>query len=783
MSFGVLFKAATGMHALGTGMQTVSNNLANVNTVGYKAMRTNYEDLISQCYFSGGNHNQIGKGAKVSTIQTIFNQGAFKTSESDTDMAIAGEGFFNVRNRQTGEIVYTRSGVYTFDKEGYLQDPSNNILQGWAMAIPKPGQKAVRIGEPVDIKIDELKMPPSATTTARSVSNLSAGAAPAYEYPKNELAAKVAEKVTGNQANSAKIAAELAVWDQDNDTPVSASSSSVPTGLTASNKADFNENFLREYNALYGTSHNVGSAASFINGTMQIVSGTPNRANGEMTASEFTALVSLATSKTKTLATEKGKDAYAAVYNANYTSAYNAAEAQFSDGEEGMGFAGAWNGSVKPPIAAGNYSHAEPLKIYDEAGQEHTMMIYYQKNPHMENVWDYIITCDPSEDARVDSDGNLLNSGDSPLAGLIQKGKLTFDTNGNLKDMEAYDFDLSSVKMASSDDPIPDSGASSAMSTASIGGYYTGSPEVDENGQVVSSSRTYTLTWGYKDPATGTWSSNSNTNPPTSGVTWTDDLGNTGYFAVDKEYPGPYQFGEGLTVTFDLEENPSLSFGAPGTDAFSVTAHSEQTAWSEAQPNSDGLFEFSVAFNPPGSGTATSGSSIPPPGSGQPLKQTIALDLGARKTAGSSALTLDGVSTTQYGGIRSTTVSKEIDGYPESSLQRAYVREDGVVVGVYSNKQEQELYQVCLTRFRNPNGLSKRGDNYFGTTGYSDPGITLAPGEGGAGQILGNFLEQSTVDTATEIVQMIITQRGFQANSKTVTTKDTMLATAIQLKK
>ena len=159
MSFSTMWTASNGMLALGTGMQTISNNLANVQTVGFKAMRTNYEDLISQCYFSGGNHNQVGKGSKVGTIQSMFTQGAFRASEQDTDMAIAGEGFFSVRHRQTGEILYSRNGSFDFNKEGYLVDQSQNVLQGWQMSIPKAGQSAVRIGSPQDIQITTLSAP------------------------------------------------------------------------------------------------------------------------------------------------------------------------------------------------------------------------------------------------------------------------------------------------------------------------------------------------------------------------------------------------------------------------------------------------------------------------------------------------------------------------------------------------------------------------------------------------------------------------------------------------
>jgi flagellar hook protein FlgE len=123
------------------------------------------------------------------------------------------------------------------------------------------------------------------------------------------------------------------------------------------------------------------------------------------------------------------------------------------------------------------------------------------------------------------------------------------------------------------------------------------------------------------------------------------------------------------------------------------------------------------------------------------------------------------------------------DGYPQGGLTNLYVTPDGYIYGVYSNKQEIPLYQLCITRFLNPWGLMKMGNNVFAATRHSGPGTTSAPGEHDAADVLGNFLEQSNVDTATEIVSMIMTQRGFPANSKVVTTHNEMLSTAIELKR
>jgi flagellar hook protein FlgE len=626
-------------------MQTISNNLANVNTVGFKAMRTNYEDLISQAYYSSGNLNQIGCGAKVNTLQSMFTQGAFRTADQETDLAIAGEGFFNVRHRVTGETMYTRAGVYTLNKDGYMEDPSGNILQGWRMSVPQPGQEAVRLGDPTDIKVASLIIPPEATTNIKAAVNLNADDQSAYFYPAQQ-------------------------------------------------------------------------------------EGGPG---------------------------------------------------------EGAGYAGAWNGAASPGLDVGAYTYSEPLTVYDAAGNQHTLMTYYQKNPHMENVWDYIITCDPGEDARRDQSGQLLLADQATFAGLIQKGKITFTADGEeglsgglIKDLEAQNLDLSRSLAAYADPPAPQSGASDPMRTAVIGGYYTGSPGLDPaTGLEVSSPRAYTVSWGYKDPSTGLWQAADNSNPPRAGLTWEDDQGQSGFIPVsDLSYPGPYAFGSGLTITFDNQSGLPMTFGLPGADAVTVTAHSEQRVWGEASPNSDGYFDFDLTF----AQSAAMLDNPPYPADLATVSQKVSLNMGAKNPFGAGAWQLEEIGTTQFAGQSSTTF-KAGNGYPEGSLQRLSVSEDGMISGVYSNGRQEALFQIALTRFRNPWGLSKQGDNLFAKTGESGGGLTLVPGQDGAGEVLGNFLEQSNVDVAAEIVNMIVTQRGFQANSKTITTKDAMLATAIQTKK
>jgi len=140
------------------------------------------------------------------------------------------------------------------------------------------------------------------------------------------------------------------------------------------------------------------------------------------------------------------------------------------------------------------------------------------------------------------------------------------------------------------------------------------------------------------------------------------------------------------------------------------------------------------------------------------------------------------LSTSQYASA-STTIFQSADGYGAGDLQSVSVATDGVITGQYSNGQVLPLYRVALAKFQNEQGLYKVGGNLFSETRLSGDPITGKPGSNGLGNISPNSLEQSNVDLATEFVKMITTQRGYQANSKIITTIDQMLSELIQLKR
>jgi flagellar hook protein FlgE len=143
---------------------------------------------------------------------------------------------------------------------------------------------------------------------------------------------------------------------------------------------------------------------------------------------------------------------------------------------------------------------------------------------------------------------------------------------------------------------------------------------------------------------------------------------------------------------------------------------------------------------------------------------------------------ISALSTTSY-STGSTTIFQAQDGYTAGFLQNISVDRDGVITGRYSNGQVLQLFAVTLATFNNNYALFREGGNLFSETRSSGPPITGLANTGGKGSIASNSLEGSNVDLATEFVKMITTEKGFQANSKTITTVDQMLTVLIQLKR
>lgn len=155
--------------------------------------------------------------------------------------------------------------------------------------------------------------------------------------------------------------------------------------------------------------------------------------------------------------------------------------------------------------------------------------------------------------------------------------------------------------------------------------------------------------------------------------------------------------------------------------------------------------------------------------------QAIAFDFGTTTTSGTG---LNGV--TQFAQDSAINQMSQ-DGYAAGSLTTVEIGSDGKITGNYTNGRTATLGQVAIAVFQNEQGLERKGGNVFGVSINSGEALVAAPESGGRGTILSKTLEQSNVDLAAELIKMVIIQRGFQANSRTISLVNELLGSLVSI--
>ncbi|WP_374075552.1 flagellar hook protein FlgE [Bdellovibrio bacteriovorus] len=160
-----LYTGVSGMTAQGEALGVIGDNIANANTVGFKASRAEFQDIISKNLKGILGGNQIGRGVKIGAVNPILTQGNIDATEKVTDLAISGDGYFKVKGSD-GES-YTRDGSFHFDREGYLVTNDNQKVQGFAT-----DEKGNIVNKMTDIKFPRALIPAKATKELKLDLNL-----------------------------------------------------------------------------------------------------------------------------------------------------------------------------------------------------------------------------------------------------------------------------------------------------------------------------------------------------------------------------------------------------------------------------------------------------------------------------------------------------------------------------------------------------------------------------------------------------------------------------------
>src|SRR5436309_2532315 len=171
-----LYSAGSGMTAQQMSIDNIANNLANANTAGFKARRTQFQDLLYQSFLQPGaaagaqtvvpSGLQLGMGTRPSANSVIFSQGNFQQTDNPLDLVIQGKGFFQIR-RPSGEVAYTRAGNFQLDRDGNLvtgngdpvepqitipsQAQSVTIAADGTVSYTQPGQTAAQVAGQIQL--------------------------------------------------------------------------------------------------------------------------------------------------------------------------------------------------------------------------------------------------------------------------------------------------------------------------------------------------------------------------------------------------------------------------------------------------------------------------------------------------------------------------------------------------------------------------------------------------------------------------------------------------------
>ena len=224
------------------------------------------------------------------------------------------------------------------------------------------------------------------------------------------------------------------------------------------------------------------------------------------------------------------------------------------------------------------------------------------------------------------------------------------------------------------------------------------------------------------------------------------------------------------TITFKNVVTPGALPTDPGTPT---------SDWTVTVATSDGADTTVVTDPDPMTVTFDSDGKI------DPLTNAFKLSFTALKGGATAPQTvaIDLTSVNGYATATGTSSVKvdNIDGYAAGDLTDFSIGADGVITGSYSNGQKKSVGQLVVATFNNSAGLEKIGDNLYDRTMNSGEPAPETPGSGQAAKLTTGALEMSNVDLANEFSEMMITQRAYQANSKIITTSDTLMETLINM--
>lgn len=830
--FGALFAGVAGLGSQSNKIGIVSNNISNVNTVGYKQGSAAFNTLVvpsaSTGSFSPG-------GVLGNNRQLVSQQGLIQATTSVTDVAISGGGLFVVNTRAdgTGDTLYTRAGSFTQDSNGNFRNAAGFFLQGLQVQTPA---LSVNPGNLTTVNVNQNATGSSVATSLITI---------AANFNAKQIALLGAGEVTdlsADSANSSNNATAILV-------PTSGTSGNnlargdvmnilagttnyaftyggftigrdVTTGAAGDGSTDLSRTLVTNSPPSYTTGPTTGQITitvpspdgnnyvagqlAYINGVSGTVSGiTAAQLNGQnltvVSSTATSVVLSLPSGVTAGATGVVGGGAGITVTNRTYDYAGNMLDAT-ADSDDFLGT----TGSTVFATSALNFSatvngatytfryNAAPNTNNSQFNSLNTLVTTINNSTDgnlVARIVDhklYISGSDPNNSVTfTNGDADGAGSGPVGTSGGFQPG-INWIQELDLQDVTAATtgvnrFD-SLQSLADKVNSVNPTGAIVATINNPTGISTLSINSVDPQATIQFSDDATINTGGSIIQALGFIGANG---APLTTQTMANvgAVGfDTGTFASIYSPTDPTknmssgniapQFTKDITIYDALGINHTISMNVLklSTNQWAV----EFTASPQSDVNvssNDGQIAYGIV-NFAGDGSLASISS----GSLQQASITIPWTNGSDPSSinfnmGTSGET-DGL--TQFSGSSNVSIARQ-NGSPTGQLTGVSIDENGFVTASFSNGQTQQLYQIPLASVNNPNGLSSvSGNAYKQTLDSGEVSLNLA-GTNGTGTLAASALEQSNVDLSTQLTDLIVAQQAYGANTRVLTVTSQLL--------
>lgn len=824
-----LWSGVSGLQAHQIAMDVEGNNIANVNTTGFKHSRANFSDLMNQTSkvatapqgeLGGKNPMQVGLGTQINSITKIFAQGSIQTTKKNTDLAIQGDGFFVVSPDGGKTYKYTRNGDFVRDAYGNFVDNNGYIAQGW-LRDEVTGE--VDTTSPIrNIVIKPgLTTPANPTTLVSLKANLNSGnnvgdkKTPIYQLDSNhewtningdgikvDAGVHKENDVSQNRFITTKDG-QLRLNERGVDMGVLFNASGESLGLRKGqgiwvsyaeartqqltlNGADNNGAFQAPVTL------NIEINGTQISGSMSSVADIATAING--VSGKTGVRADIVNGNRLVLVNDNKQGTTAAMKNIIVRAGNGAAQDNTGllTQANGFGNKGDGNGDSIKVITAYQYTYDPNPTNTPHALNANTARSFNTTEDLREAM---------QKDARlyVNYDGRQVTDADWATTGTKNDGvEVIVDAKGQFV-----------IKNPKGDAFNEDDGDITDMSTEAI----NERARIKYNAQVPAPAQT----WDQLDAAAQARyiedPANSDIRTPNNRNQNEDDFNmflsisnltnpannvneNDKFMKTMQGMQGALTSGDGIRQTQGLY----MSAHSSSIDIFDSlgTKHSIKYDFTKIGYTDDGGTEWGIViqvpepceinisgegpknvltgtirFNSDGSLQGFSPSSVSfTANNGSTPNQNIDFYFGNPND-------FDGI--TSY-DRESNTSGISQDGFSGGDLNGIRIDESGTIIGSFTNGRSFGLAQIAMATFTNNEGLEAEGGNVFTQTSNSGEPVIGAATTGGRGKIQASSLEMSNVDLSTSLTNLIVIQRGYQANSKTITTSDQMLNTLLQLK-